>query len=144
MAQCYFLAVCAGSSVDQQTNNATLFNLVEQVNVPPGAPPPPNGMLPLEMHAYLMLTPEELASAFEIRFVMVAESGLETPSEAFSFRSPAPRFRTRTVGLPFPPVTGSYELRLDFRGAGQQGWARDPARWPITITEVAPAPRVTH
>jgi hypothetical protein len=141
---CYLLAICSGSSADQQTNNATLFNLVEQINVPPGAPPPPRGLIPLEMHAYLQLDGSELERSFEMRFVMVASTGLETPTDSFTHRSATPRYRTRTVGLPFPPVTGSYDLRVDFRFAGEQGWRRDPARWPINIMEVVATPRITH
>lgn len=144
MPRCYFLAVCAGSSVDQQSNNATLFNLVEQINVPPGAPPPPQGRLPLEMHAYFQLEPGEVDRPFDMRFVLAASTGLETPSEPFTHRPSTPRFRTRTVGLPFPPVAGAYELRLDVRPAGHAAWDRVPIAWPIAIVELASSPRVTH
>ena len=50
MPTCYLLSACVGSSIDQETNNITLFNLVEQINVPPNSPPPPNGVIPLEAH----------------------------------------------------------------------------------------------
>lgn len=140
MPRCYFLSVCAGSSVDQQSNNVTLFNLVEQINVPPGAPPPPRGIVPLEMHAYFELGQLELGRDFEVRFVMVARTGLETPSDAFVHRAITPRYRTRTFGLPFPPVAGSYELRVDVRHAGEEGWRREPAAWPVAIVEVVAEP----
>lgn len=143
MPRCYLLAVCAGSSLDQQSNNVTLFNLVEQLNVPPGAPPPPGNVIPLEMHAYFVLAPQEIGSQFDVRFAMVASSGLETFSEAFSYRSVTPRFRTRTAGLPFPPVVGQYELRVDVRSGGGS-WTRDAAFWPIAIVEATPRPTVTH
>ena len=81
MPQCYLLGISAGSSLDQQSNNVSLFNLVEQVNVPPGAPPPPNNLLPLELHAYFRLAPDELGSTLEMRFALVADTGLETLSE---------------------------------------------------------------
>ena len=77
MPSCYLLAVCSGSSLDQQSNNVTLFNLVEQLNLRPGAEPP-RGLIPLEIHAYFELAPEEVGFEFEIRFCMVAETGLET------------------------------------------------------------------
>lgn len=144
MPRCYLLTVCSGSSVDQQSNNATLFNLVEQLNVPPGAPPPPRGLVPLEVHAYFQLAPEEIHRPFDVRFVMVASTGLETVGEAFPHKSPSPRFRTRTVGLPFPPVAGSYQLRVDFRLHGEEGWRRDPILWPIAIVEIESTPMVTH
>src|SRR5688572_27076830 len=97
---CYFLSVCAGSSVDQRSNNVTLFNLVEQIHVPPGAPPPPKGIIPLEVHAYFDIFPEELGLTFELRFVMIAPSGLETPSDVLKHKPATPRYRTRTLGLP--------------------------------------------
>src|SRR5690606_21277243 len=133
MPQCYLLGISAGSSLDQQSNNVSLFNLVEQVNVPPGAPPPPNNLLPLELHAYFRLSPEEIGKTIEMRFALVATSGLETLSEIVRHSCVTPRYRTRTLGLPFPPVVGHYELRVDFRSAPQAPWTRDPLAWPISF-----------
>ena len=144
MPTCYFLSVCAGSSVDQQSNNVTLFNLVEQINVPPGAPPPPRGIIPLEVHAYYHLTPDEVGSSFEIRFVMVAPSGLETPSEPVQHKPVTTRYRTRTVGLPFPPVVGHYTLFVDTRRVGHTSYQRHDVSWPVSISEADRRPRVTH
>lgn len=143
MPKCYLLAVAAGSSLDQHSNNVTLFNLVEQLNVPPGAPPPPGGVVPLEIHAYFMVAPHEMQQSFDVRFVMVAASGLETMSDVFTHRSVTPRFRTRTAGLPFPPVVGAYELRVDVRMTGGS-WSRDAALWPIAIVEATPRTELTH
>jgi hypothetical protein len=144
MPKCYLLAICGGSSLDQQSNNVTLFNLVEQLNVPPNAPPPPGAVLPLEIHAYFQLAPLELNTQFELRFAMVASTGLETCTDAFAHRSATPRYRTRTMGLPLPPVTGQYELRVDWRQAGGEGWQRDAAAWPITIVEAVKRPTTVH
>lgn len=144
MPQCYLLGISAGSSLDQQSNNVSLFNLVEQVNVPPGAPPPPNNLLPLELHAYFRLSPEEIGKTIEMRFALVATSGLETLSEIVRHSCVTPRYRTRTLGLPFPPVVGHYELRVDFRSAPQAPWTRDPLAWPISFVELENKPRVTH
>jgi hypothetical protein len=137
MPRCYFLSVCGGSSVDQHSNNVTLFNLVEQINVPQGAPPPPRGLVPLEMHAYFELAQNEMAQDFEIRFVMVAQTGLETPTDSFVHRSVTPRYRTRTFGLPFPPVAGHYQLRVDVRYLGEERWRREAIAWPVGIVEAA-------
>jgi hypothetical protein len=144
MPHCYLLSLSAGSSLDQQSNNITLFNLVEQVNVPPGAPPPPNNLLPLEVHAYFRLSPAEVGSTLEMRFALVAASGLETFSEVVRHQCATPRFRTRTFGVPFPPIVGHYELRVDFRLAGTSSWSRDPLAWPLSVVEMSPKPRVTH
>jgi hypothetical protein len=145
MPGCYFLTLCSGSAIDQQSNNVTLFNLVEQLNVPPGAPPPPQGVLPLEVHAYFHIAPEELGRAFEIRLVLVAamgSPGLETPTDPFPHRAVTPRYRTRTFGLPFPPVAGQYDLRVDWRYEGEEAFRREDAVWPVTVVETTAPP--TH
>ena len=132
--------------MDQHSNNVTLFNLVEQINVPPGAPAPPRGLVPLEIHAYFHVSQAELGRDIEIRFVMVASTGLETPTDAFVHRSVTPRYRTRTFGLPFPPVAGHYDLRLDWRLLGSDdGWHREAVAWPVSIAEVTPGrPQAVH
>jgi hypothetical protein len=143
--KCYLLALTSGSSLDQQSNNITLFNLVEQLNLAPNTPPPPPGaVLPLEVHAYFKVAPSETNVAFEVRFALVAETGLETCSEPITHRAVTPRYRTRTMGLPLPPVTGQYELRLDWRPAGIERWTRDLASWPLAIVEVERRPAITH
>ena len=144
MPRCYFLAVAGGSSVDQQSNNVTLFNLVEQINVPPGAPPPPQGIVPLEIHAYFHVTQEESGRDFEVRFVMLATTGLETPTDPFRYRAVTPRFRTRTLGLPFPPVSGQYELKVETRVVGEEFYRREPLAWPVAIVEHVPRPEAVH
>lgn len=144
MPKCYLLAVAGGSSLDRYTNNVTLFNLIEQLNFPKERPPPPGTVLPLEVHAYFELRPSELNRRFEVRFVLVAASGLETPTDGFSHKSATPRYRTRTVGLPVPPVAGSYDLRVDTRDEGAESWRREDLHWPLTIAETEPRPSVTH
>ncbi|MBM4363173.1 MAG: hypothetical protein FJ104_10865 [Deltaproteobacteria bacterium] len=144
MPRCYFLTLCSGSSVDQQTNNVSLFNLVEQINVPPGAPPPPSNLVPLELHAYFEFGQMEIGRDFDVRFVMVASTGLETSSDVFSHRSATPRLRTRTFGLPFPPVTGNYDLCVDTRYRGEETFRRDALRWPVAIVEAGVRPQAVH
>lgn len=144
MPRCYLLAVASGSSLDQHSNNVTLFNLVEQLNVPPNAPQPPGGFLPLELHAYFMIAPHELHQTFQVRLAMVSDTGLESYTESFDFKSATPRFRTRSLGLPVPPVHGMYQLRVDVRAEGTGEWRRDPAAWPLAIVEHTPRPAVTH
>ncbi|MEO8181052.1 MAG: hypothetical protein ABI895_19625 [Deltaproteobacteria bacterium] len=151
MAQCYLLCVTTGSSIDRQSNNVSLFNLVEQINLPPNAPPPPRGLIPLEVHAYFQLSEAHVNRDFELRFALRAQSGLETLSDVFRHRISAPRFRVRTLGLPYPPVFGQYSLQVDVRmlGEGQspresQPWQRQSAAWPIALHQMEERPRVTH
>jgi hypothetical protein len=144
MPKCYLVAVSGGSSLDQHSNNITLFNLVEQLNFPKHALPQPGALLPLELHAYFQLAATELNQRFEIRFVLVATTGLETPTEPFSHRSTTLRYRTRTFGLPAPPVAGSYELCVDSRLLGSETWTRDRTSWPLLVVHSEPRPAVTH
>jgi hypothetical protein len=144
MPKCYLLTVSGGSSLDRYSNNVTLFNLVEQLNFPKDQPPAPGTVLPLEVHAYFELLPEETTQRFEMRFSLVATTGLETVTDAFSHRASTPRYRTRTMGLPLPPVVGHYELCVDTRPEGSDSWQRDRLRWPLVITELEPRPSVTH
>ncbi len=143
--KCYLLTIAAGSSLDQQSNNVTLFNLVEQINVPPGASPRPGARIPLEIHAYLTTDPGDLGQEFEMRFALVnVSTGLETLTDPASHRAPTVRLRTRALGLPIPPVLGHYDLCVDFRTHGSDQWQRDPLRWPLSFVEVEKRPTVTH
>jgi hypothetical protein len=144
MPKCYLLALASGSSLDRYSNNVTLFSLVEQLNFPKEQPPPPGAVVPLEIHAYFELGEGEVNQRFDIRFALVAETGLETLSDVFSHRSNTPRFRTRTLGLPLPPVPGAYTLTVDTRPAEGSVWQRANVTWPITIAETEPRPAVTH
>lgn len=142
--KCYLLALVSGSSLDQQSNNVTLFNLVEQLNFPPHAQPPAGALLPIEIHAYFQLAAQEVNQRFDVRFAIVESSGLETLTEPFQHKSATPRYRTRTLGLPAPPAAGSYQIRVDFKVAGSEEWIRDTASWPLLVVRTEPRPAVTH
>jgi hypothetical protein len=144
MPRCYMLTLASASSLDQQSNNVSLFNVVEQLNLPPGVEPPPGALLPVEIHAYFQLDANELNQRFEMRFALVASSGLETLTDAHTHKSPTPRYRTRTMGLPVPPIADSYQLRVDMRAVGAEHWARDPLAWPLVVAQAEARPAVTH
>lgn len=145
MTHCYLLCVSSGSAIDRHSNNVSLFSLVEQINVPPRTPPPPRSLIPLEVHAYFQLGMAHLNSEFELRFALCADTGLETLSEVFRHKVTAPRFRVRTLGLPYPPVFGQYNLQVDFRMVGLDArWERQAASWPIALQEIEARPKVTH
>ena len=70
MAHCYLLCVTTGSSIDRQSNNVSLFTLVEQINLPPDSQPPPRGLIPVEIHAYFQLPEAQVNRDLELRFKM--------------------------------------------------------------------------
>src|SRR6187402_3559670 len=129
MPRCYLLTLSSSSSLDQQSNNVSLFNVVEQLNLPRGVEPPPGALLPVEIHAYFQLAQSELNQRFEMRFVLVASTGLETSTDGFTHKSSTLRYRTRTMGMPVPPIADSYELRVDTRPLGSEPWVRDLLAW---------------
>jgi hypothetical protein len=145
MPQCYLLALTVGSSLDQQTNNVTLFSMVEQINVRSGATPRPGSAVPIEVHAYLSFQGEEVGHEFGLRYALVSSTtGLEIYSEPSKHRATAARLRTRSLGLPFPANLGHFDLRIEFRAAHSEVWVRDAARWPVSFLETEERPTVTH
>ena len=144
MPKCYFLTLCGGSSLDQHSNNVTLFNIVEQVNLQPNAEPPPGAYLPLEVHAYFLLGPGELSQPFDVRFALVAPSGLELLTDSTSHKSSTPRYRTRSLGLPAPAVPGNYQLCVDIRQPGTDTFTREATFWPLVVARLEPRPAVVH
>jgi hypothetical protein len=144
MPKCYFLTLCGGSSLDQHSNNVTLFNVVEQVNLQPNAEPPPGAFLPLEVHAYFILGPGEVSQPFELRFALVAPSGLELLTDFTQHRSSTPRYRTRSLGVPAPAVPGDYQLCVDIRQPGTEGFSREALHWPLVVARMEPRPSVVH
>jgi hypothetical protein len=144
MPKCYFLTLCGGSSLDQHSNNVTLFNVVEQVNLQHNVDPPPGALLPLEVHAYFLLGPQELQQPFEMRFALVAPSGLELLTDPSAHKSATPRYRTKSLGLPAPSVPGNYQLRVDVKQPGQDGFTREALHWPLVVARMEPRPAVVH
>lgn len=129
--------------MDRYTQNASLFNLVERVNVPPehlGRAP----AIPLEVHAYWRISASEAERELQIRWVMKAETGLETPSPTFKHRAKGQKFKLRSSGLPLPPVAGDYTLCVDWRYDDDDEWQRQAVSWPLVIAETEQTPRVTH
>ena len=144
MPKCYFLTLCGGSSLDQHSNNVTLFNIVEQVNLQPNAEPPPGAFLPLEVHAYFLLGPGEISQPFEVRFALVAPTGLELLTDPTAHKSTTPRYRTRSLGLPAPAVPGNYQLCVDIRQPGSDGFNREMLQWPLVVARMEARPSVVH
>ena len=144
MPRCYLLTLASSSSLDQQSNNVSLFNMVEQLNLPRGVEPPPGALLPVEIHAYFQVEPSEMNQRFELRFALVASTGLETITDAYPHKPSTVRFRTRTMGMPVPPIADTYHLRVDTRALGTEAWTRDPLAWPLLVTLAEARPAVTH
>ncbi len=137
MPHCYLLAVCAGSSLDRDTNGFSLFNLVEdiQLNIRPDLDS--DQTLPLETHHYWTFQPAELNQQFEIRLqITVVEASRTIYTEALQVEPPTPKYRFRSAGFVVSGRGGRHELRVQWRTRGQDEWMTEPSLWPVNIAFV--------
>ncbi len=144
MPSCYLIALCSGASLDQHSNNISLFNLVEQINLPVETSTAAHRSIPLEVHSYLRLAPDELNQVFEFRYVLVSEDGLDAYSEPVTHQIKTARYRMRSVGLPMPVSTGEFTLQLEYRAKGQEDFLRDSLSWPVHFRRDEKPPSITH
>ena len=127
MPDCYLLAVCSGSALDQSSNNFSLFGLVEQLQVRE-AP----SVLPLEVHVYWEFEPAELNEEFEMRLVLIRDGRDLSTSAPIPFHSATPRFRIRLAGFE-AREPGSFHLKVDWQRPGSSNWNRMAISWPIQV-----------
>src|SRR5438445_11950941 len=134
----YLLALCRGSSLDQEDNNITLFSLVEMVTVTELLPT----ILPLEVHAYYEFPESERGREYELRIVMVSEErGSEQVSDSLMVVSHHPRHRVRIQGVPVAwPGRRSVFSEIRPRGSELTSWERSAHRWPLEVSWTGAAP----
>lgn len=131
MLRCYLLALASGSSVDQASNNFTLFNLVEQLSFAEGAL---GQELAIEAHIYWLVDAEARGKEFEVRVIRRAADGVEDAGAPLPFSPPmVDRVRFRTGAFRMPRAYGRYLLAVDWRLKGSEAWTRDPAIWPLVV-----------
>ena len=130
MPECYLLAISSGSSLDNDTNNWSLFKLVEQVGVPHTP-----GILPLEIHTYWLFEPEEYKINFDIRLVLVNREGGRLESKSIVLSSQTPQHRVRITGLPIDGF-GFHKLRVEWRKQDADQWEQCPIFWPLRVEQL--------
>jgi len=130
MPRCYLLAVSQGSSLDSESNNFTLFGLVERVSLAPGAPLE-NLVLPFEMHCYWEFAPNEIDVDFEFRIVFT-DGDTERATQSYTLRSTKARLRIRLQGMPVL-LHGKVVVRTEWRRKGEEKWSRESVFWPLEI-----------
>jgi hypothetical protein len=145
MPRCYFLALSHSSALDKGSNNLSVFHLIEQFKVE--APPETTALsdasdagagdservIMAEVHVYWQAEPAEIGSSIEFRVVRRAEGKPDEAGQAFPLQLTHRRFRFRTVGFVLPSMEGAWELRVEWRRAGETVWQRDPAWWPLDL-----------
>lgn len=138
MPRCYLLANCVGSALDADSNNISLFHVLEQAQAV--APIPEKPVLPGETHVYFQLSPEDYGMAFELRILALTMGGEEVlfASEPLPWSSDKPRMRLRMRGIGMPSRAGLYEYRVEWRRIGSESWHREAASFPLEMTVVEP------
>lgn len=138
MPDCYLIAVCHGSALDEYTNNWSLFTLTEQIKFTPqkGMPEGARLALPLEVHAYWSLSPEEFGQEFEWRVLFEGSNGEKVWDQIFTLKAEKRRHRTRIRGMPMLAY-GDLKLRVEWRRKDQQEWTRCAAFWPFVVEDGA-------
>jgi hypothetical protein len=132
MPECYLLAVAQTSSLDSATNNWSLFNLVEQIHLLADQVAITKQVtLPLEVHVYWQLSPDEVSRDFEFR--LVAKTGSEeSPLKPITLRTDKTRYRIRIQGFVVPYV-GDVRLQTEWRFGERDQWHRCSIFWPLQI-----------
>jgi hypothetical protein len=46
--------------------------------------------------------------------------------------------------LPAPAVPGNYQLCVDVKQPGSDGFTRDALHWPLVVARMEPRPHVVH
>lgn len=136
MPRCYLVAVAEASALDQTSNNWSLFNLIEQVQVAVDSPQHLAGrVLPYEVHTYWEMAADEIGREFVARIVLV-KNNERKESRELSIRPDKIRHRLRGRGVPFFFEGQSY-VTVEWRFADGQDWHPTPFAWPLFV-EVRP------
>ena len=133
MPRCYLVIVCSASSLDVDSNNLSLFNLVERVQFRAGALA--QLIMPLEVHACWSFSGDERDRDYEARWVVCGADGVEVVGKTFPLRTATPRFRMRMFGIGIPSVSGECAVRTEWR-ALEGGWTREPVTWPLALASI--------
>ena len=133
MIDCYFIGVCEGSALDRDTNNLSLFGLIEELQVPTEAL---GAVVPLQCHFYLATSKDAIGQPIEARVLWKRQDGSESHgANVFSLVPDALRVRNRATALQLPTAFGDYRLFLEWREPGAAEWARSTCGWPFQVIE---------
>jgi hypothetical protein len=135
---------CSKASIDNQTNNISLFEVLEQLQVPHWPERPPDGVigvgaLPLEIVSLWIRVPLDVPERGECRIRVRAPGGsvLESGAQVMDLAAYR-RFRSRFSfpGLPIDEP-GLCEIEVLFRTGADAEW-RIVAQIPIEMRTLEP------
>jgi hypothetical protein len=134
--------VCGRSSTDRETNNISLFDVIEQLNVLGPLPEPAARValpIPFEVVSLWSRSNPDLAIESRGRVKMIAPNGDQAFVQEFPINlNENPRMRTQLRSVGFPLLgTGRYIFTVEILRAGDI-W-ETVARIPVRLDSVAQA-----
>jgi hypothetical protein len=125
-----FTLAALGHTVDAQTNNISLFSILEQIGGP---------TLPLTLPSFVILTlwqrnEGEEGMKYVQRTSLVDPDGNETFHQDADFEMPKPRHRIflAVAGAPFKK-SGVHQIKVWLRRSDERDWQKDVASYPIEV-----------
>jgi hypothetical protein len=120
MIEHIWTVVCGRSSTDRESNNMSLFDIIEQINVLGPLPDPATrSALPMQHEIVSVWSRANLAEAEEsrARIRLVAPNGVQAFEQEFSIDlTVQPRMRTQLKSVGFPLLgTGQYRYTVEIR-----------------------------
>ncbi|MFO0681126.1 MAG: hypothetical protein U0234_03700 [Sandaracinus sp.] len=136
MPRCYLLCLAQSSSIDLDTNEVSLFQLTEEVDLQADDLAATDRF---EIHSCWEFAPTEIGQAYDVRFLVTRTiAGAERfASRTHTISAPVPRLRMRTRGFVVPGA-GRCGLRVEWSVAGQGQWNDAGLEWPLTAKLAAP------
>ena len=130
MPEHVYTVAALGHSVDTQTNNVTLFSILERIGVTD---------LPLRMPGFTVVTlwlrqPGDEGVSFAQRICLVDPDGgtVEAFENSFTFERPRQRIIGVLAGVPFEK-TGIHRIEVYLRKTDDQSWGEHLAAYPIDV-----------
>ncbi len=117
------LLSCVGSAIDKDSGALSLFNIIDEIQVPAEALGQP---VPIETHFHVTSI-EESGREVEVRVIWRNAEGIETPSLAptLAFLPRHQRMKVRSLVTVLPAAFGSYRRHVEWRYKGSDEWQRD-------------------
>jgi len=139
MIQHVWSILCQSASIDVQTNNVSLFNVMENIVVP--SQPSPEKPLVLSCEIISLWAREKIDEPAngQLQVNFVNPDGRDSQSIILDIdltKSPLHRTRLTIGALPIT-TTGRFEFRIDYRLMGEENWLT-VARLPLFLSSQQP------
>lgn len=126
--------LCEHAIIDAETNNATLYNTIEEVTVLQALQPGARVGLSFEVVSLWVRSDPQIPAVGHVRLIVVGPSGeTKTAGEVVIDAASAERSRTKFIFGSFSPVaSGRYIFCVDYRLEHENDW-HSATRIPLTV-----------